>query len=159
MSSNKSSENTVVITDTTCLIILDKINLLDVLHQLFKVVLITPEIASEYGKDLPDWIAILPVKNKSFQKEVELLIDSGEASAIALAFEIENQHIITDDMDARKFALKRGLSVIGSLGVLVRAKEAGYIDLIKPFIELIKQTNFRVSDNLYQTVLIKAGEA
>jgi len=155
MSSNKPS---VVITDTTCLIILNKIGCLEILNQLFTTVLTTQEIASEYGNPLPDWIIILPIKNKSFQRELETLVDQGEASAIALAHEIENEFIITDDLDARKLAIKQGLSVIGSLGVLLRAKDAGHINLIKPFIELIKQTNFRISDNLYQAALHKAGE-
>jgi len=155
MSSNKPS---VVITDTTCLIILNKIGCLEILNQLFTTVLTTQEIASEYGNPLPDWTIILPIKNKSFQRELETLVDQGEASAIALAHEIENEFIITDDLDARKLAIKQGLSVIGSLGVLLRAKDAGHINLIKPFIELIKQTNFRISDNLYQAALHKAGE-
>jgi predicted nucleic acid-binding protein len=158
MSSINSVENTVVITDTSCLIILDKIGILHILHQLFETVLTTPEIAMEYGHSLPEWIVILAVKDKSFQKNLELLVDFGEASAIALAHEIDNKYIITDDLEARKLAIKRGLSVIGSLGVLLRAKEAGHISLVKPFIELMKQTNFRVADNLYQIALQKAGE-
>jgi predicted nucleic acid-binding protein len=52
MSSNKNTD-TVVITDTSCLIILEKIALLTILHQLFNVVLTTPEIAGEYGLPLP----------------------------------------------------------------------------------------------------------
>ncbi|WP_157543989.1 hypothetical protein [Mucilaginibacter paludis] len=52
MSLNKTTESTVVITDTSCLIILEKIALLPVLHQLFDVVLTTPEIAAEYGSPI-----------------------------------------------------------------------------------------------------------
>lgn len=153
-----SNTKAVVITDTSCLIILEKIYLLPVLHQLFQIVLITPEIAAEYGTPLPDWIVILPVKNKSFQQDLSLIVDWGEASAIALAHEIENNYIITDDLEARKLSIKLGLSVIGTLGVLLRAKQEGYISFVKPVIDLMKQTDFRVSADLYRAVLRKAGE-
>ena len=158
MSSSKSSGNIVVITDTSCLIILDKLSLLNILNQLFELVLTTPEIAREYGKPLPNWIIINTPENKSLQNEFSLLVDMGEASAIALALEVENNYLITDDLEARKLSAKLGLAIIGSLGVLLRAKEAGYIDLVKPYILQMKQTDFRVSDDLYQTVLRKANE-
>lgn len=159
MSSNSPVPHTIVITDTSCLIILDKISLLDILHQLFDSIITTPEIAEEYRQQLPNWITVISAKNKDLQKELGLLIDNGEASAIALAKEIENQYLITDDLEARKIASKLGLAVIGTLGVLLRAKQAGHIDSIKPVLEKIKQTNFRLSTDLYQTVLDKAGES
>jgi len=158
MSLNKTTGSTVVITDTSCLIILEKIALLPVLHQLFSVVLTTPEIAAEYRSPLPEWIIIISVKDKSLQQKLTSMVDKGEASAIALAHEIENKYLITDDLEARKLSIKLGLSIIGTLGVLLRAKQEGYISAVKPFVELIKQTDFRVSDDLYQTVLRKAGE-
>ena len=157
MNSNIDS-NAVVITDTSCLIILEKIALLHVLHQLFPVVITTPEIAGEYGSSLPEWVVILSVKNKLLQQQFSDLVDTGEASAIALAHEIENEFLITDDLEARKLCAKLGLPFIGTLGVLLRAKEKGYLAEIKPLLELIKQTNFRFTDDLYQTVLRKAGE-
>jgi|SRR6185503_3012563 len=158
MSLNKTTASTVVVTDTSCLIILEKIALLPVLHQLFSVVLTTPEIAAEYGSPLPEWIIIISVKDKSLQKKLTSMVDKGEASAIALAHEIENKYLITDDLEARKLSIKLGLSIIGTLGILLRAKQEGYISAVKPFVELIKQTDFRVSDDLYQTVLRKADE-
>lgn len=158
MSLNKTTDSIVVITDTSCLIILEKISLLPVLHQLFTVVLTTPEIAAEYGLPLPEWIIIISIKNKYLQLELTAVVDKGEASAIALAYEIENNYLITDDLKARKLAIKLGLSIIGTLGVLLRAKQEGYINAVKPFLELMKQTDFRVSDDLYQTVLRKADE-
>jgi len=158
MSLNKEPGNIVVITDASCLIILEKISLLPVLHQLFATVLTTPEIADEYGHTLPEWIIVLSVKNKSLQSDFSSQVDKGEASAIALAHEIENNYLITDDLQARKLSIKLGLSVIGSLGILLRAKEAGFIKMIKPYIGKMKLTNFRVSDELYSAAMHKAGE-
>jgi predicted nucleic acid-binding protein len=112
MSLNKSSDNIVVITDTSCLIILQKIALLPVLHQLFNVVLTTPEIAIEYGLPLPEWITIISVKDKSLQQKLTSMVDKGEASAIALAHEIENKYLITDDLEARKLAIKLAFQLL-----------------------------------------------
>jgi predicted nucleic acid-binding protein len=79
MSLSKPIDGIVVITDTSCLIILEKIALLSVLHQLFNIVLTTPEIAAEYGAPLPEWIIIISVKDKSLQQELSLVVDKGEA--------------------------------------------------------------------------------
>jgi predicted nucleic acid-binding protein len=158
MNLNRAIDSTVVITDTSCLIILEKIGLLAILHQLFSVVLTTPEIAAEYGSPLPEWVIVLSVKDKSLQEKLSSIVDKGEASAIALAHEVENKYLITDDLEARKLSIKLGLSIIGTLGVLLRAKQEGYITLIKPFVDQMKQTDFRVSDDLYRTLLRKAGE-
>lgn len=158
MSSNKPEGQVAVITDASCLIILDKLSQLHLLHELFPAILTTPEIAVEYGNPLPEWIEVVSVKNKSMLNKFAAIVDIGEASAIALAHEIETRYVITDDLEARKFAIRLGLSVIGSLGVLVRAKESGHILLVKPFVDQMKNTNFRVSEELYQVTLRKAGE-
>lgn len=49
-------------------------------------------------------------------------------------------------------------SEILAIGVLIRAKAAGHIDLIKPLIDQMRQTNFRISDELFKTALLQAGE-
>jgi len=53
----------IVIADTSCLIVLDKIQSLSILHKLYSEILITPEIAVEYSSKLPDWIKIERVSN------------------------------------------------------------------------------------------------
>lgn len=128
------------------------------LHQLFTTVITTPQIADEYGTPLPTWVTILSVKNKQLQNELSLIVDPGEASAIALATEIENNYLITDDLQARKLAIKLGLPMIGTLGVLLLAKQAGLIALIAPYLDRIKKTNFRMAPALFNAVLKEAGE-
>jgi len=154
---NSNNKNTVVITDTSCLIILTK-NLLQLLKDIFDVVITTPEIVIEFGSALPYWIVVNPVINRALQKELAENVDSGEASAIALAHEIENDFVITDDLKARKLCAKLGLPFIGTLGVLLRAKEHGDLKEIRPILEEAKKTNFRLTEELYNTVLRKAGE-
>ena len=81
-----------IISDTSCLILFDKIGALDILHKTYGEITLTPEVSKEYGKSLPHWVKIVSVKNKSKQKEFEKLVDLGEASAIALALELPNSN-------------------------------------------------------------------
>ena len=54
-------------------------------------------------------------------------LDPGEAQAFALA-DIEGGRLLTDDGDARSFAKNQGVTVVGSVGVLLAAIDAGKID-------------------------------
>lgn len=151
------SGNKIVITDTSCFILLDKIDALNILPRLFSTVLTTPEIAKEYGKPLPDWVLIQSA-NRSLKGDFYRYVDQGEASAIALAMEISCDYIILDDMAARKLAIKLGLPTKGTVGVLLMAKQQGIIDLFRPYLSLIQQTNFRLSPQLADQFIKDAGE-
>lgn len=75
----------VIISDTSCLIILTRIGELDLLRQLYKTVTITQEILFEYGEQLPLWFEVQKARDHYRQQLLEMQIDKGEASAIALA--------------------------------------------------------------------------
>lgn len=147
-----------IIADTSCLIILTKIGALDLLFDVYGKIITTPEIAEEYGTTLPSWIQINEVADKSRQQILEVQIDKGESSAIALALETPNSLLIIDDYKARKIAEKLALSFTGTIGVIVKAKKLGLIPSIKPILEKIKQTNFRLSDELELQALIASQE-
>jgi len=151
-------ERVVVITDTSCLIILDKINALYLLPSLFNKIITTPEIADEYGKTLPDWVIIQQVQDHDLQNQIKELVDPGEASAIALAAEVKCDYLLTDDRAARKLAEQRGIVVKGSVGVLLYAKQQNMIPLIRPYLNLIQKTNFRISQVLIDKLLFEANE-
>jgi predicted nucleic acid-binding protein len=57
----------IVISDTSCLILLAKIGGLDVLRRIGKRVLVTPEIKQEFGMSLPDWIIVKEPAYRHFQ--------------------------------------------------------------------------------------------
>lgn len=158
MSLTEFQDYSIIITDTSCFITLEKIDAFEILHQTFKYVVTTPEILKEFGSELPDWIEIRPVKDKIVNEVFKETVDGGEASAIALAMETTNPVLIIDDLKGRKLALKMGLSFMGTLGLLIRAKERGVISAIKPFIDRIQVTDFRLSQTLVEVVLEKAGE-
>lgn len=147
-----------IISDTSCIILFDKIAALALLHKTYGEIIITPEVAEEYGRFLPDWINIVPVKNKNKQKELEKLVDHGEASAIALALELPDSILIIDDKRGRTLAHKLNIGVTGTLGTLLKAKQQKIISKIKPFIEKLKQIDYRITKDIEEGVLRKAGE-
>lgn len=56
-----------IVADTSCLILLEKIGELDVLHKLFGRITITETVAEEYGSSLPDWVKVQKLKNEKYQ--------------------------------------------------------------------------------------------
>lgn len=147
-----------IISDTTCFIVLTNIGKLDLLRQVYGNIVTTIDIATEYGNPLPDWVTIEYVSDKYRQQLLELQIDRGESSAIALALETPQCTIILDDYKARKIADKLGLNFTGTLGVIIKAKLSGIIPSIKPLLQDIKKTNFRLSDAIELEALKEAGE-
>ncbi len=147
-----------IISDTSCIILLDKIGELEILNKLFGTIITTQEVAEEFGQQLPSWFEIQKPRDKNYQSIIEASVDKGEASAIALAFELENCLLIIDDRKGRKFAYELGLTIIGTAGVIVDAKLAGIIPSVKPILAKIRTTNFRLSEKLELLILKKAGE-
>lgn len=107
---------------------------------------------------MPSWIEVVSVSDKSKQLLLELQIDKGESSAIALALEIPQSTIILDDIKARKIAEKLGITITGTIGVIIKAKLMGIIPSIKPILQRIKETNFRLSPELELMALKESKE-
>lgn len=147
-----------IISDTSCFIVLSKIGELEILFKVYGQVITTIEIAAEFGEELPDWVEIVTVTDKYRQKILEMHIDKGESSAIALALETANSTVILDDYKARKIAERLGISYTGTIGVIVKAKLKGIIPSIKPLLQKIKQTDFRLSLDIELQALKEANE-
>lgn len=151
-------EYDIVIADASCFILLDKIDRLSLLQQLFGSVITTDIIVAEFGRSLPQWVHIRKVIDIRQVETLELEIDKGEASAIALAFESEPSLLVLDDAKARKVADKLHLNYTVTLGLMLRAKQQGIIPAIRPLLEKIQQTNFRFSERIFQELLLIAEE-
>ncbi|MDC8002371.1 DUF3368 domain-containing protein [Aequorivita todarodis] len=146
-----------IISDTSCFIILTNIGELDILRKVYGEVITTPEVASEFGEPLPAWVIIKSATDYYRQAILEVQIDKGESSAIALALEIETSTVILDDLKDRKMAEHLGISYTGTIGV-VKAKLKGVIPSIKPILKKLKQTDFRISLELETEALGQAKE-
>ncbi len=147
-----------IISDTSCLIILTNIDELELLYKTYGRIVTTPEIATEYGDSLPEWIEIKSATDAYYQQILEMQIDKGEASAIALALEITDSTLILDDYKARRVAEKLGLTITGTIGVIIKSKLQGIIPSIKPYLDKIKKTNFRLTADIESRALKEAGE-
>ncbi len=148
----------VVISDTSTFILFHKINEFDLLHKVYGELITTREIAEEFGEELPVWVKIESAKDKKYQRILETQLDKGEASAIALATELEDVLILLDDLKARKLAIRLNLKVSGALGVIHKAKEMAIIDKVKPLIDKLLDTNFRISDSVIEELLKLSNE-
>jgi uncharacterized protein len=149
------SEQTV--TNSTCLIGLERIGRLDILPQVFSSITIPLAVKAEVGLSL-DWLTITAVKNIAAVATLKTQLDDGEAEAIALAMELGDVFIILDDRNARRIAQQLNLKVIGTVGMLLRAKQKGVIVEIKPLLTALEQADFRISESLVQNALLLAGE-
>jgi len=148
----------VIVSDSSCLILFYKIGEFDLLKKVFGKIHITKTVQKEFNQPIPDWIEIdEPTTN--LHQGLSSYLDEGEATAISLASEHESSLLIIDEIKGRKAAKEMGISVTGSLGVLIAAKKKGHIKAVKPLIEKIQKTNFRISKELIERVLDKANES
>ncbi len=143
----------IIISDTSCLILFHKIGEFDLLRRVYVNISTTPEVAEEFSEQLPKWIKLESVKDKKYQSFLETQVDLGEASAIALAIEMEEPLLLLDDLKARKLARKLNLKFTGSLGVINKAKQIGAIDKVKPIVNKILSTDFRISKQIIHELL------
>lgn len=148
----------IIISDTSCLIILSKVNELDLLRKVGEKVYITPTIYEEFGKILPDWILVSSPRHIQYQQILEMDLDKGEASVIALSMDFDNPILILDDLKGRKIANRLKLRYSGTFGLILRAKQLGLIKSVKPILNKIKSTNFRFSEKLFEIIIEQAGE-
>ena len=75
-----------VVTDSTCLIGLERIGHLDILPTLFAPILVPTEVQHEFGTLLP-WLTVETPTDQALVAALKILVDGSEAEAIALAHE------------------------------------------------------------------------
>ena len=145
------------VTDSTCLIGLERIQRLDILSQVFSPVIIPPAVQTEVGISA-SWITVQAPRSIMTVAALKTQLDDGEAEAIALALELNDVFIILDDLSARRVAKQLNLKVMGTVGMLLRAKQQKVIDEIKPLLTALNTADFRVSEAIIQNALRLAGE-
>ena len=82
----------------------------------------------------------------------------GELEAMALYRKLHADRLLIDDLRARKVAQYNGLQIIGSVGILLMAKNQGLIPLIEPYLDMIQQSEVYLSSALVAEALKMAGE-
>lgn len=142
-----------IISDTSCLISLDKLGLLYLLKELYKEVIITPKVKSEWGKAAPNWIMEDRAVNLKLPAKLENKLGKGEASSITLALEKYHSMLIIDEARGRKIAKSFNIEIVGTLGILILAFKNDYLKDLEKILLQLKANGFRVSDDLLQKVI------
>ena len=147
-----------IISDASPLIALADIGELELLQQLYEQVLITDIVRDEIHAELPEWIKVSAGYDQKQLQVLRLELDSGEASAIALALENPGSRIILDESKGRSVAKRLGLKVIGTVGIIIKAKEGGIIESGKTILSKLEEHGFWLSDKLKKDILSRLGE-
>lgn len=158
-----------VISDTSPMQYLYQIAQLELLPILYERVRIPQAVADELaqgrrqGLSLPNpaslaWVTICPVPLSSLIPNLPNL-GSGEREALSLAITIPSFLVILDDALARNYAQQLNISLTGTLGVLLKGKQAGYLEAIAPLLDKLHTLNFRLASTTRAAVLRLAHEA
>lgn len=151
-----------VVSNSTPLIALSRINEFSLLKEYFGEVYIPKEVYEEvvtrggnlFGAEevaLAEWIKVENVKNRIAVESLSIALDKGEAEAIVLARE-KDTLLIIDEGDGRRIAESLGLKITGTVGILLLASADGKLDFKKTIDELIA-VGFRLSEKEYKRIL------
>jgi len=160
----------IVVSDTTPLIGLASIGRLNILQELFGEVYIPQAVYDEsviHGRaegsakqdvDNSDWIHVAQVQDRL---AVNILLDEmdlGEVETIILAGEMKADWVLMDEKKGRRKLTQLEIPEIGTIGILLKAKQIGLISNLKREIESLQKTGFSVSQMVIDEVLKVAEE-
>jgi predicted nucleic acid-binding protein len=156
----------ILVADSSALVALSVCDSLTLLDQLFKEVIVPEAVFLEVVKgDKPE----ANVLKKYLQEKVRKVdmrsfiyldgnADAGETEAMLLYKQELADKLLIDDRRGRRIAKINGINTIGSLGILLSAKQAGLISKIKPQIENIAASRVYLTQSLIEMVLEIARE-
>ncbi|GDY21751.1 nucleic acid-binding protein [Verrucomicrobiota bacterium] len=160
----------IVVADTSVLLNLCRVGQGGLFQQLFREVVIPPEVAAEFerlaksssrfaGLKLPAGVRQQTPTLTSPIVRAAAELDPGESAALSLAVEIHADAVLIDERRGHDVAKRLGLRTIGILGILLRAKSSGHLAAIGPVIDALQRdAGFWLAASLRKHVLYLAGE-
>ncbi|MCD4755581.1 MAG: DUF3368 domain-containing protein [Deltaproteobacteria bacterium] len=159
----------IIVSNSTPLIGFASIQRFDLLKRLFGELYIPQAVYDEVVVAGGDACGVHEVRNATWIKTIgvkdrlaaEVLLDEldlGEAEAIVLAREISADWVLMDERKGRRKLKQLGLRKIGTIGLLLKAKQEGLLPIIRPDIERLDQKGFSLSQFVINAVLQKANE-
>lgn len=157
------------VSNTSPLLYLHRIGALGWIQTLFSEVWIPGAVVGELreggrrGHDVPqpehlEWLAV--VEPESVPSEwLALDLGAGELAAMALALENPDRIVLLDDALARRIGQAAGLTVWGTLKVLLEAKTKGLTDSVAPYLDQLAAAGMWMSQEIRERVLSLAGES
>ena len=154
----------IVVADTSPINYLIQIDQIDLLEKLYKEIFVPQAVLNELSHDAaptavrtwtlrrPDWVkarAAMARPETEFSR-----LDKGEQEAIWVALDLCAGTLLIDDLRGREEAKRRGLSVTGTLGVLMLAGKEGLLtETVHIYRRLVTETSFRISPDLEEFFL------
>ncbi|MEW5940610.1 MAG: DUF3368 domain-containing protein [Chloroflexota bacterium] len=162
-----------VVSDTSPILGLSAIELLELLHEQFGAVFIPQAVLAELKIETDfrgtleirkalqsGWLAPREIQNKPLAQALSQDLDRGESEAITLALDLGMDMIVMDENLGRERARGMGLKTIGVLGILLNAKKRGRIESMATAMQALRrEIGFFVSERLYKQILDEAGES
>ncbi|HYO49591.1 MAG TPA: DUF3368 domain-containing protein [Chloroflexia bacterium] len=154
-----------VVSNTSPLINLAGVGLLDLLPALYGIIWVPKAVSREYAAGMRAgdtsleefaWVKIAPPV--AVQTELPPGLGAGEVEAISLAIAKNARAILLDERLARGVARTKGLLVVGTLAVLIAAKQSELLEAVKPVIDTMIKQGRHIGERLYGQILIAAGE-
>ena len=150
-----------VVADSSALIALNLIGSLALLRSVFGELVVPTAVATEVAASIasfPSWIHVHPVKLPVDGRIANPNLGAGETEVLALGLETPGAWLILDDGRARHLARRLGLSALGTAAVLLEAKRLGHVPAVRPLLDAMLATGFRLSPKVYSTILKAAKE-
>ncbi len=156
----------IVVSDTSAISNLLKIDAVDILRLTFGRVIIPDAVYEEICEiqshsltlNQLGWIDRVTLSHPPDERAL-LALDRGEAEAITLAIRLSADYLLIDEAEGRGVARQLGVKFVGLPGVLSMAKKNGHIERIKPYVDrLIHEARFRLRRDLVEETLRQAGE-
>lgn len=155
----------IVIADTGAIISLIHIGKLNLIEEVFGKFYISKAVWIELNNyDNPSFERSKLINLESCVKEISSknyllpLMDYGEAESSILYEELNADYLLIDDNKARKIAESFNINCIGTLGLLLKAREKGLITELKPVFEQLLKFGRYFSVNLLNNILTHIEE-
>ena len=152
-----------VVSDSTPLIALARINRFHLLQELFGELTIPSAVYAEVvtagegrvGSEAlrnANWIHCCPVNNRALVTFLKISLDDGEAEALALTQETGADLLLMDDGEGRRIAEAVGIKLTGTIGLLLRYYQ-GYPQRSKEALDELMAQGFRLNKTVYAKIL------
>jgi predicted nucleic acid-binding protein len=156
----------IVVADTGVLISLGLIGQVDLIEKIFDELYIAEAVWAELNNyDSPDFYLtefsaladkVVPIHSKNY---LSVIMDYGESESVILYGELQAYFLLIDDSRARAIAETLNVNCIGTLGLLLKAREQGLISELKPIFQHLLSGRRFFSKKLLNEILLRVNEA
>lgn len=156
------------IANASPLILLGKVGRLSLLSDLADQILIPERVAAEVGAQSDGERSLAEIARHDGFRVVPSTpvppaieawdLGPGESQVLALTLSVPGSRAVLDDLAARRCAQSLGLSVIGTLGVVLRARSTGRIPAARPVLDELRRKGLYVSTKLVDAALARIRE-